>query len=279
MSESQNANFEEMCDMYAVLRNEDIKGMTEQKGRFDYLSWAKAWDLVKQFFPRCDYKVKKFPTELGGNKYLLPYTILPDASALVFVEIEIEDRNGDTHNSTMELAVTDNSNRSVKNPDSVQIQNTIRRCLAKGLSTLTGLGIELWAGEDIKLIDYKKETHPTGDEIIPGMVTGEQSRKLNEMMLHRQCPQKSKIEIQKWKDKGFKGLSEAEAEILIADTKVGIDNNKKPTKTRLDKVIKKVETLNLSEEKNKKAMQFLNGTLTNKTLDEFEQQLTNMEKK
>jgi len=279
MSESQNANFEEMCDMYAVLRNEDIKGMTEQKGRFDYLSWAKAWDLVKQFFPRCDYKVKKFPTELGGNKYLLPYTILPDASALVFVEIEIEDREGDTHNATMELAVTDNSNRSVKNPDSVQIQNTIRRCLAKGLSTLTGLGIELWAGEDIKLIDYKKETHVTGDDIIPGMVTGDQSRKLNEMMLHKQCPSKSKIEIQKWKQKGFNGLSEAEAAILIADTKIGIDNNKTPTKTRLDKVIKKVETLDLPKEKNKAAMQFLNGNITNKTLDEFEQQLTNMEKK
>ena len=279
MSETQNANFEEMCDMYAVLRNEDIKGMTEQKGRFDYLSWAKAWDLVKQFFPRCDYKVKRFPTELGGNKYLLPYTILPDASALVFVEIEIEDRNGDTHTTTMELAVTDNSNRSVKNPDSVQIQNTIRRCLAKGLSTLTGLGIELWAGEDIKLLDYKKETHITGDDIIPGMVTGEQSRKLNEMMLHKQCPPKSKVIIQKWKDSGFKTLTETEAAILIADTKVGIDNNKAPTKTRLDKVIKTVEALNLSKEKNKKAIEFLNGNLTNGALDKFEQQLTKMEKK
>mgnify|MGYP003131779530 CR=1 FL=1 len=279
MSETQNANFEEMCDMYAVLRNEDIKGMTEQKGRFDYLSWAKAWDLVKQFFPRCDYTVKRFPTELGGNKYLLPYTILPDASALVFVEIEIEDRNGDTHTTTMELAVTDNSNRSVKNPDSVQVQNTIRRCLAKGLSTLTGLGIELWAGEDIKMLDYKKETHITGDDIMPGMVTGEQSRKLNELMLKTECPQKNKIDIQKHKESGFKNLSEAEAQILITDTKIGIHNNKTPTKTRLEAVKKLLLKLDMHEDKKEESMLFLQGSLSNQLLDKFEKQLKEMENK
>ena len=136
----------ESMNIYDVLRLEEYKQFVEKKGKFDYLSWAVAWDKVKRNFPYARYKAREYDVIIGGNTLTLPYMVLPNQTAMVKVDVWITDANNDEHVGTMELAIRDNRNQAVVDPDSAQVENSIRRCLAKAVSAVTGFGIELWFG-------------------------------------------------------------------------------------------------------------------------------------
>ena len=42
---------------YHILRKDDYKSSVEQKGQFDYLSWAICWDKLKQIDPDARYEL------------------------------------------------------------------------------------------------------------------------------------------------------------------------------------------------------------------------------
>jgi hypothetical protein len=45
----------------------NVKGMAEKKGRFNYLSWANAWALIKENHPEANRKV--YESEHTGLNY------------------------------------------------------------------------------------------------------------------------------------------------------------------------------------------------------------------
>ena len=67
------------------------------------------------------------------------------------------------------------------NPDSAQIENTFRRCVAKAVSMATGFGLELWYNEDIRDLDYRKETLINGQATVKGKITVDQNVKLERL--------------------------------------------------------------------------------------------------
>lgn len=216
----------EETTMYNILRgNENYKKHLEKKGNFSYISWSYCWDKVKEVFPYAEYKQKDYKLIKDGNEYTVPCQFLPNGTALVTCQINLTSPDGDEHKFEETLAVTDNSNRAVVNPDAVQIVNTFRRALAKGVSMQTGLGIELWAGEDIRDLDYKKEVHPTGDEIVEGMATGVQSRKIERLKRDAKITGPIKKSLEDTHKEGYK-ITEAHAQILIEDAKANIAENK-----------------------------------------------------
>jgi|TARA_R110000824_G_scaffold261868_5_gene450622 hypothetical protein len=166
---------------YYVLRNEEYKQHIEKKGKFDYLSWAVAWDKLKQMSPDAKYEIVTYQTA-NGNK--LPY-MRCDKGALVHIYLQYKDKNDDIHKHEEYLAVTDHRNQCVLEPDSVQVINTARRCLAKAISMATGWGIELWFGEDIKSLDYQPQTLFNGDLPTKGKVTVDQNVKLRRLANNR----------------------------------------------------------------------------------------------
>ena len=265
----------ESMNVYDVLRLEEYKQFVEKKGKFDYLSWAVAWDKVKRNFPYARYKAREYDVIIGGNTLTLPFMIFPNQTAMVKVDVWITDANNDEHVGTMELAVRDNRNSAVVDPDSAQVENSIRRCLAKAVSSITGYGIELWFNEDIKGLDYTKETHFTGAELVIGNATGKQTRKLDDLRRNKDCPSADAKRIQHIKDDKW-GISENHAQIVINDVSEAIRLNKKPTKTKLDSIKKLISTVNVDDAKKEELNMFVTqDDLTTSQLETLETKLNN----
>jgi hypothetical protein len=266
-------NETETMNVYGVLRLEEYEQFVEKKGKFDYLSWAVAWDKVKSTFPYARYKAREYGVMIGGNTLTLPYMILPNQTAMVKVDVWLTDAEGDEHEGTMELAVRDNRNNAVTDPDAAQVENAIRRCLAKAVSSMTGFGIELWFGEDIKGLDYRKPTHLNGADIVAGNATQDQTIKLDRLMRDNNCPEPNKSDIAEVKANGFK-ITETIAELMIKDAEEGIRQNKKPTKTQRNKVVQLISTIkDYDDNKRTELVSWVEEVGTNKELNAFETKL------
>lgn len=147
----------------------NVNNHTEEKNGLTYLSWAWAWAEVKRVYPTATYTIKKF--ENG-----LPYVYDEKVGYMVFTEVTIE---GLTHE--MWLPVMDGANKAMKSEPYTyktkkwnaslktyditektveaatmfDINKTIMRCLVKNLA-MFGLGLYIYAGEDLPQIEEKK---------------------------------------------------------------------------------------------------------------------------
>ena len=170
---------------YNTLRNEEYKPYVESKGggKFsaDYLSWAVVHDRIKQNFQYVEYKVHEYVVCINENSFTVPYMLLPNGTAIVKVTLTVQDKDGDEHKHTECLAVRDFRMQAATKPDAAQIENTIRRCIAKAGSMLTGFGIELWFNEDIRDLEYRPETLINGKATEEGHITVDQNVKLERM--------------------------------------------------------------------------------------------------
>tara|TARA_R100000742_G_C4275906_1_gene96634 strand:+ start:799 stop:1512 length:714 start_codon:yes stop_codon:yes gene_type:complete len=148
-----------MNKFYSTLRNENYKPFVETKGggKFsaDYLSWAVMHDYLKKNFQYVNYKIHEYTVvKENGTSLTVPYMLLPNGTAIVKITLTLEDNDGDKHSHEECLAIRNHSMQAASSPDCAQVENTIRRCIAKAGSMLTGFGIELWFGEDIRDLDY-----------------------------------------------------------------------------------------------------------------------------
>jgi len=226
-------------DMIAYqLRDTDYKKYVETisgSGSYsaDYLTWSVCWDKLKDLYPTARHEWMMYTY---GDK---PFAgiMQPDGSVIVHCKISFTTQDGDDYSHDEYLAVRDNRNSAVANPDSAEMENTYRRCLAKGVSTLTGFGIGLWMNEDIEHIkEYRPQTLMNGQKPVPGGVTVDQNVKLDALMRHQNATLTDKEKLKKMKNAGWDGVTEQMAEILIADVKAGIDNNRPITETKKKKV-------------------------------------------
>ena len=175
-----------MNEFYSTLRNEDYKPYVETKGggnfSADYVSWAVMHDYLKRNFQYVNYKIHEYTVaKENGTKLTLPYMLLPNGTAIVKVTLTLEDSSGDKHSHEECLAVRNFKMSAETSPDAAQVENTIRRCIAKAGSMLTGFGIELWFGEDIKDLDYRPETLLNGKVPTDGHITVDQNVKLDRL--------------------------------------------------------------------------------------------------
>lgn len=119
-----------MNKTWKTLSEVNVNSDKERKGRFDYLSWADAWKHVQQNTENATY-------ELHDD------VIYPDNSREVRCSVTID---GISH--MMWLAVMDNNNRAIKNPDARAVNDARMRCLVKAIA-MHGLGLYIYAGEDL----------------------------------------------------------------------------------------------------------------------------------
>ena len=168
--------------MYNTLRNEEYKKYIESKGtgKFSaqYISWAVMHDRLKKNFSYVEYVVHEYTIVKDGLTLTLPYMLLADGSAIVKVTLSYETLDGDKHQHQECLAIRDFKMQAAKAPDSAQVENTIRRCIAKAGSMATGFGIELWFNEDIRDLDYIPPV-PKKD-----VMTKAQQTEINELLKH-----------------------------------------------------------------------------------------------
>ena len=150
---------------FHILRHDEYKNSVEQKGKFDYLSWAVCWDKLKEIDPNARYELVEV-IETGQSK-------------MVHVQLHYEvDGDELVHNEY--LAVRDFRNQAVSNPDAAQVENTFRRAVAKAVSMATGFGLDLWINEDIRDLDYVPNSI-NGEMPVKGGTTPEQRVKLDRL--------------------------------------------------------------------------------------------------
>ena len=120
--------------IFQTLKDVNISKLSEQKGKFDYLSWAHAVREMLKVFPEATWEVHEY----DGMPYMETIT-----GYYVKVSVTI-----DNITRTQIHPVLDNKNKTIEKPNAFQINTSIQRCLAKAIA-LHGLGLVLFAGEDL----------------------------------------------------------------------------------------------------------------------------------
>lgn len=167
--------------VFARLNEINVNGHTETKSvsgtKLTYLSWAWAWAEVKKLYPEASYTIYR-------DEQNRPYVDDPDFGLMCYTTVTIE---GQTHD--MWLPVMDGSNRAMKrHPYSIKtrygeqqvaaatmfdINKTIMRCLVKNLA-MFGLGLYIYAGEDLPETDNAPEAKPTATNVQQPTATATQ---------------------------------------------------------------------------------------------------------
>ena len=123
-----------MSNVFEVLNNVDVSGLTDIKGKFKYLSWSNAVRETSKIFPSMTWEMTKWEH--------LPY-LRTDLGYFVECTVIIEGLS-----KTQMMPVLDFKNQTATSPMASDINKSQMRALAKAIA-LHGLGIDLWAGEDI----------------------------------------------------------------------------------------------------------------------------------
>jgi hypothetical protein len=132
-----------MNNCFEVLNKINVNDHIEKKGGFSYLSWPYAVAELRKHHPDATWEVKRF----NG----LPYLQTPMG---YFVEVEVI-VNGIPMNQIH--PVLDNRNQVIKEPNVFHINTSIQRCLVKAIA-LHGLGLYIYAGEDLPMDEEPQET-------------------------------------------------------------------------------------------------------------------------
>lgn len=161
---------EQFAKNYDMVVSDDIK--QNFKG-LRYLSWAKAWRLLKEQDPSATYNI--LPSDNGIIwEQLGTYIVRTMVKAFGETKemwLPIMDNN---HNA-VKLEPYDiklkNSTQHVDAMDSTHVNNTLMRCLTKNIA-MFGIGLKLYEGEDIpqeseemsEITKKKKESKMTPQE-------------------------------------------------------------------------------------------------------------------
>ena len=142
-----------MAENYFTQLNQiNVNDKTEKKGNLTYLSWAWAWGEVKKLYPDATYTIYERDTENGPVNYFTDGN-----TAWVKTGVTV---NGIEHIEY--LPVMDYKNQSIKVGEitSVHVNKTIQRSLTKAIAR-HGLGLYIYAGEDLPDIEAEKDEEKT----------------------------------------------------------------------------------------------------------------------
>lgn len=144
----------EIKSTFKTLASINVKDKIEKKGRFDYLSWAYAWAIIKDKYSDANRKV--YESEHTGLNYFTDGN-----TAYVKVGVTI---GGIEHIDY--LPIMNHQNKSVKIDalTSFDVNKSIQRSMVKAIA-MHGLGLSLWAGED--LVDVSEDRPPVKQAVKP----------------------------------------------------------------------------------------------------------------
>ena len=133
---------------FEELYNTNVNGFIEQKGKFNYLSWTYAVKELKKAFPDATYQ----QVYNGCSPYFKD-----DSGCYVKIKLWLtkEDRKEDFYQD-FNHPVLDNQNKPILNPNSFQVNTSFMRGLTKLIGITTGIGLYIYAGEDLPVEEPTK---------------------------------------------------------------------------------------------------------------------------
>lgn len=130
---------------FTKLSEINVSDKIEKKNGLSFLSWSFAWGEFCKVYPDAKYIIKK-------NENNIPVFGNSEFGYMVYTEVEA---NGSKHE--MWLPVMDNRNQAVKQPDMMNVNKAVMRCLTKNLA-MFGLGLYIYSGEDLPETEKEKKS-------------------------------------------------------------------------------------------------------------------------
>lgn len=152
----------EKKSVFETLNNINVSNYVEEKNGLKYLAWANAWAEVKKLYPLAQYKIYEREIEWGAVNYFTD-----GRTCWVKTGVEID---GLEH--IEELPVMDYRNKSIPydKVTSFDVNKAIQRSLTKALAR-HGLGLYIYAGEDLPEVDKQKEEEKELGKVIAKICT------------------------------------------------------------------------------------------------------------
>ena len=125
--------------LFKTLSSVNVNNYTEKKGRFTYLSWTFAVKELLKVCPTAQWHVHEYKNKEGVDT---PYM---QSESGCYVRVTVI---ADGVERSQVHPVLNGYNKTVKQPNSFEINTSIQRCLTKAIS-LHGLGLYIYAGEDL----------------------------------------------------------------------------------------------------------------------------------
>lgn len=141
---------------FKALASINVKDKIEKKGRFDYLSWAYAWAIIKDKYPDANRKV--YESDHTGLNYFTDGN-----TAYVKVGVTV---GGVEHIDYLPIMNHQNKSIKVESVTSFDVNKAIQRSMVKAIG-MHGLGLSLWAGED--LVDVSEDKPPVKKSEKPSL--------------------------------------------------------------------------------------------------------------
>ena len=116
---------------YTALAKIDVSKYVEKKQNLSYLSWPFAVDQLMRHDPQANWEFHA--PEMIGETMMVFCTVTAFGKPI-----------------KMHLPVMDHRNQAIKNPNAVEVNKNMMRCLVKAIAC-HGLGINIYAGEDLPM--------------------------------------------------------------------------------------------------------------------------------
>ena len=127
----------EKMSVFATLSTIDCKGKIEKKNGLSYLSWAWAWQILKEKYPSATYTI--YENKDGLNYHTDGHTCWVKTGVTV---------EGIEHIEYLPVMDYRNASIPVAKVTSFDVNKAIQRSLTKAVAR-HGLGLYIYAGEDI----------------------------------------------------------------------------------------------------------------------------------
>jgi len=176
----------EKKSVFQVLSSINVSDDVKKKNNFNYLSWASAVETLLKHYPEATWEHRTWDD--------LPYL---QTGAGCFVEVSVT-INGITRKQIH--PVFDFRNKSVMKPDSMQINNSLQRALAKAIA-LHGLGLNVFIGEDLPLSE-REAMDSAKDELKQLLIKAGKFTKEGAVALNNMGYDQLVSKINEYKNKG-----------------------------------------------------------------------------
>lgn len=140
---------------FVELASINVNKHIEKKNGLSYLSWAWALDQLMRLDPEASWEYPE-PRMFG-------------ATMMVYCTVTAFGKAKTAH-----LPVMDHRNKPIANPDAFAVNTAMQRCLVKAIA-LHGLGLYIYAGEDLPLSDEKGDEEPAKPISLPRPITARQT--------------------------------------------------------------------------------------------------------
>lgn len=175
-----------MDNYFVELNNINLNNVKEKKNNLDYISWAWAWQTLKEHHPDATYTIYENPA-LGG----LPY-FTDGRTCMVKVGVTVE---GIEHIEWLPVMDYRNASIPLERVTSMDVNKTVQRAMVKAIAR-HGIGLYVYAGEDLPCEPKPVDGPILNDDLVNIAMDGEDPTPWLELEAQTRRPKPAKPAVE-----------------------------------------------------------------------------------